>query len=130
MQVKHIQHPDSDKKFFLGANITEMMGRPLALSLEKYIGKALPDPPATLSYFNYRGLDPTERQVFGNDTVGNCVEADILHSLGVINYNAGTPVTFTDEQGIELYSDITGYVPGDPNTDQGTVPQDASSNRG
>ena len=118
-EVKYILHPETGKKFFLGARITEMEAHPAPrFSLENYLAPTLPNPPGRLSYFNYGHKDPSERQVFGNDRVGNCVEADLLHALGVINYNAGRPVSFTDDQGIALYSDVTGYVPGDSSTDR------------
>lgn len=123
--VKFIGHPTDTHapKMYFGARITEMAAHPPKLSLMNYMGVKLPLPPERCSYLHYRNEDRSERQVFGNDKAGNCVEADILHTIGLINYNAGTPATFTDEQGLELYSGITGYNPADPSTDQGTIPQ-------
>lgn len=66
-------------------------------------------------------------QMLGNDTAGDCVIAWVLHQImgWQAVANAGTPVTFTSEQAIQIYSAITGYVPGDENTDNGTDPNQA-----
>jgi hypothetical protein len=88
------------------------------LSLKNYTLKSLPSPPKTLDYQGpaFRGLS----QVLGNDQVGNCVEAGILHLVSVFTANAGQQTVFTEQQGIQLYSAMTGYVPGQASTDQGT----------
>lgn len=64
-------------------------------------------------------------QMFGNDSVGDCVEAMMLHADIAMSVYAGRPVAYHDSYGIELYSDITGYVPGDESTDNGTDIQTA-----
>jgi hypothetical protein len=49
------------------------------------------------------------------------VIAMMLHSIEEFHLDAGTPVpAFTDQDAIHLYSQITGYNPHDPNSDQGT----------
>jgi hypothetical protein len=59
--------------------------------------------------------------MLGNDQVENCVEAMILHYIMMAQASTGKPVTqFTEQDGINLYSWITGYVPGDESTDNGT----------
>lgn len=62
--------------------------------------------------------------MLGNDTVGNCVIAKTLHQ--VMSWDAvahaASPVSFTTEQAIELYSAVTGYNPSNPDSDQGTDP--------
>jgi hypothetical protein len=64
--------------------------------------------------------------MLANDRVGDCVIAMMLHSIESFHLDAGTtPPSFTDEDALMLYSDITGYVPGDPNTDHGTNEADA-----
>jgi hypothetical protein len=57
----------------------------------------------------------------------NCVIARLLHQImGWFSVaNAGQPKTFTTDQALQIYSAITGYVPGDPSTDQGTDPDTA-----
>lgn len=56
--------------------------------------------------------------MLGNDTVGDCVIAMMQHAIIVTTGTA----KFTAALAIKLYSAITGYVPGNPNTDQGTDP--------
>jgi hypothetical protein len=102
--------------FKLGRN------RPVArgprLSLKNYTLKSLPSPPATVDYQG-RAFNSLSR-ILGNDLVGNCVQAGILHLIGVFTGNAGNQAVFTEQQGIQLYSQMTGFVPGEPATDQGT----------
>lgn len=104
------------KTFCLGRN--QPIAKGPRLSMKNYTLKSLPSPPKTLDY-QARALKSLS-QVYGNDTVGNCVEAGILHLVGVFTGNAGNQVVFTEQQGIQLYSQMTGYVPGQPSTDQGT----------
>jgi len=99
----------------LGLNL-EALHRP-ALKLADYIHAELANPPAAVSRphpgFNWGML--------ANDRLGDCVIAMMLHSIEDFHLDAKTPVpTFTDEDAIKLYSEITGYDPSDPNTDQGT----------
>jgi hypothetical protein len=121
MAVKSITHPTTGKTLFFGAK------RPVAkcprLKLENYTMKSLPDPPTSCNYVT--AAASALAQMYGNDTVGDCVIAEILHQLGVATGNAGDEAVFTNTEAIGLYSAITGYVPGDPSTDNGTVPQDA-----
>lgn len=89
------------------------------LMFSKY-AKALPPPPATIDWVtalkgNYGML--------GNDTAGDCVEAAAYHEVQRWTSYAGKPFTPTTEEAISLYSTLTGYVPGNPNTDNGTDPE-------
>ena len=70
---------------------------------------------------------PIDFGMLGNDTVGDCVIAWMLHQIMIWNSvaHAGTPVSFTTDQAIQLYSAIAGYVPGNESTDQGTDPNAA-----
>jgi hypothetical protein len=63
--------------------------------------------------------------VLGNDAVGDCALAAQSHALQTWTANAGTEVTPTTEDTLRAYSEVTGYDPADPSTDQGTVMQDA-----
>ena len=102
-------------KYKLGRN------RPVArgprLSLKNYLMKALPNPPATVDYRSraFQALN----QMYGNDTLGDCVIAGMAHVVGVLTSNAGKPFLYTEDQIVNLYSAIGGYVPGQPATDQG-----------
>ena len=69
-------------------------------------------------------VPPAAWDMLGNDTVGNCAEAGILHLIQGQSANTGTPLSATTAQALALYSAVTGYNPSDPNTDQGTVLSD------
>lgn len=61
--------------------------------------------------------------MLGNDTVGDCVIADIYHGIQHMRLGAARPVpAVTDSEALGVYSAITGYTPRDPSTDQGTDP--------
>jgi hypothetical protein len=64
--------------------------------------------------------------VLANDTIGDCTIAAALHLImgWQAVANAGTPIQFTDQDAISLYSTITGYNPADPSTDQGAAETD------
>jgi hypothetical protein len=84
----------------------------------------LPAPPASVDY----GLEARGAQypMYGNDQLGDCVEAGIGHQIGQYTLHAtGTEALFTTDQIVGEYSAITGYNPADPNSDQGTYTQDA-----
>lgn len=59
--------------------------------------------------------------MLGNDKLGDCTIAATLHLImgWQAVANSGTPVAFTNQDAINLYSAITGYNPNDPNSDQG-----------
>ena len=87
------------------------------LKLGDYLHAELANPPAAISRphpgFNWGML--------ANDRIGDCVIAMMLHSIEDFHLDAGTPVpAFTDGDAIKMYSEITGYDPNDPNSDQGT----------
>jgi hypothetical protein len=98
------------------------------LLLDKYVpaptAEVLPSPEAVRGWELLAAI--TAWGMLGNDTVGDCVIAAILHFIMMIEAIAGNPITFTTEQAIALYSAITGYDPsqtdanGNNPTDQGT----------
>ena len=119
-----------------GRNINDKSGkqyrlgrvRPVArcprLSLRNYLTTGIPTPPATCSYV------PTAKaalaEMYGNNTLGDCVIACIGHVEGVLTGNAGTkPFLYKQKQIVSLYEAIGGYVPGDPATDRGCDEQTA-----
>ena len=98
-----------------GLNL-ETFHRP-RLKLANYIHAELASPPAAVSRphpgFNWGML--------ANDRLGDCVIAMMLHSIEEFHLDAKSHVpAFTDKDAIKLYSEITGYDPNDPSTDQGT----------
>jgi hypothetical protein len=72
-----------------------------------------------------RGASPVLNQaglenILGNDTLGDCVEAGCGHIEDIWRADALTGGSLTAAQTIAFYSATSGYVPGDPNTDQGS----------
>jgi hypothetical protein len=87
------------------------------LKASKYIGGALPAPPATCSYAS--AAAQALAQMYGNDSLGDCVIAGGYHVVGVETGNAGKIFIATQKQILADYGAIGGYVPGNPNTDNG-----------
>lgn len=56
----------------------------------------------------------------GNSTIGDCVEAAAGHLLQSWTANANSQVIIPDSDIIGWYSQLTGYIPGDESTDNGT----------
>lgn len=83
---------------------------------------ALPAPPTRAGH-----QELSDSNMFANDRLSDCVCAGAAHETLLWNREGGRRVEVTDEQVISMYSDITGYNPKDPSTDQGTVMADAAS---
>lgn len=64
------------------------------------------------------GPDDTVQPGFGG--AGDCVLADGVHQTMLWNAEAGRTIKFTGRNAIDAYSAVTGYVIGNPATDQGT----------
>lgn len=85
---------------------------------------SLPTPPKDWDYTIVAA--PALGQMYGNDSLGNCVIAGMAHLEGVFTaIKYGTPSIFTLDQIVMMYSAIGGYVPGNPNTDNGCDEQTA-----
>ena len=56
-----------------------------------------------------------------NDLVGDCVIAAIGHAVQQFTTYAGNPLEMSDAEALTTYSDITGFDPTKPETDNGTV---------
>ena len=102
--------------------------RPVAhcprLSLGSYLMRSLAPPPATCDYTP--SAASALAQMYGNDTLGDCVIAGMGHVVGVLTGNAGgPPFVYTSPQIITLYEAIGGYDPNNPATDQGCDEQTA-----
>jgi hypothetical protein len=95
------------------------------LELRNYRSLAEPKPPAEVNYTGpHAGAALAE--IYLNNQLGDCVIAALAHAFGVFAGHSGGPqAIFTDQQIQDLYSWITGYVPGDPSTDNGTSIQAA-----
>jgi hypothetical protein len=66
--------------------------------------------------------------MYDNDQYGCCVEAEMGHHVEQITrFGQGTTVEVTDANVLGAYSAITGFDPAKPDTDQGTVIEDALS---
>ena len=66
---------------------------------------------------------PIVQQLVGNGAVGDCVEAGFVKGILTTQANESAKVvTPDDNDGILLYSQTSGYVPGKPNTDNGSIP--------
>jgi hypothetical protein len=59
-------------------------------------------------------------QMFMNDKLGCCAIAGSFEEIRWLNAANGKTVNFTDQTAVQTYTDITGYNPDDPDTDQGT----------
>ncbi len=102
-----------------GCNLSKVRG--YAPRLTNYLLKSLPSPPPASDY--WPKADANLRNVLGNNDVGDCVIASILHAIGLVTGNAGNLATFSTQQALSIYSTLTGYDPRDPSTDQGTDPE-------
>lgn len=88
------------------------------LRLSKYYTPDLPSVESLTFPFGYADL--ITPHMFMNDQLGDCAIAGSIEEIRLANALAGKTVNFTDETAVENYSAIAGYVPGDPQTDQGT----------
>jgi hypothetical protein len=77
----------------------------------------LPPPPAAFDFTQKASAALSD--ILGNSEVGDCTAAGPGHIIDSVTANAGSPVIITADQAIEFYSLSTGYVLGNPATDQG-----------
>lgn len=108
-------------KFKLGRKRPKARGS--RLFLKNYLKLSLPSPPASVDYS--LKANTSLRNIYDNDTLGDCVIAGMGHVAGVLSANVGEELVLTNDQVISLYSAIGGYVPGDESTDNGCNEQDA-----
>lgn len=80
----------------------------------------MPTIPPTFDYWTK--ANSALRDVYGNDQLGDCAVAMMFHAAGTFTGNAtGTPYHAPLSDVTKVYSRISGYVPGDPSTDNGCV---------
>ena len=105
----------------LGRMVTFGRKRPPAdmkcLRLSNYLQSSLPTAPPSVDYTN-KAVSALAN-IYGNDQLGDCVIAGGYHVVGTETGNAGDIFIPTPTQITGDYSAIGGYVPGDPNTDNG-----------
>lgn len=92
------------------------------LMLRDYIVKtpALSYPPPVTNWMKISNWP-----MMGNDTYGDCVEAAAGHMRQLWDsWTAPTTASWTTQQVLSIYSQVTGFNPNDPNSDQGTNIQD------
>jgi hypothetical protein len=115
-------------KMRLGRKAIKTDSRTLALG--RYMTSALKPPPAKCDWTKgitswgmmLNGPEPTEPQ-FPNG-LGDCTIAGAAHAIQVWSANNGPMVTVPDSSILNYYEQWDGYVPGEPNTDNGGVELD------
>lgn len=89
---------------------------PRTLKLSTYL-KGLPVPPDNAGYI--QGVRNWGFML--NDALGDCTVACAGHEMLQWSTYAGHPFRPTDAQILQAYSAVSGYTPGDPNSDVGAV---------
>lgn len=113
----------SPPSFHLGKLPT--IADPRSLKLSRYLLPLTPTLPPTLPtpppVVNYNG-PPSINTMLLNDRLGNCVITAMIHYTQQMAAADGNPIPVpTEEEVIQNYSEIGGYVPGDSSTDRGCV---------
>jgi hypothetical protein len=80
----------------------------------------LPEAPASYD----SGTKVSDWGMFANDQLGDCTCAGILHMIMLWDSQDSPTPKFSDADAIALYSQLCGYVPGEPATDQGGIELD------
>lgn len=89
------------------------------------ISKRLAAPAVLPVKVDYTAALPNWTRMFGNDVLGDCTCAAVYHALQVWSANAKPPMdNDADRLAVQLYEETCGYVPGDPDTDNGGFEQD------
>jgi hypothetical protein len=79
-----------------------------------------PTPPSSTSWGSAPAAQAVLTSILGNDTLGDCTEADQYHRQAIRQAAAGSPVFVPSvDQVIATYSRDGGYIVGQPSTDQG-----------
>ena len=105
-------------KMSLGRKAIKTDSRTLALGA--YLTRALPPPPPAADWT--KGI--TSWGMMRNDTLGDCTIAGVAHAIQIWSANTGNTITVPDATVESYYEKWDGYVPGNPNTDNGGVELD------
>lgn len=74
---------------------------------------------------NWLGGMPKSLGMMLNNQLGDCTCAAVYHARQIWSYNTNPPMKTAPDKCVEkLYEEACGYVPGNPNTDNGGVEQD------
>jgi hypothetical protein len=98
------------------------------LRLATYLKAAPVIPPTQNWYLKPESTINFSWGMMENDSLGDCAIAGPAHVEMVWSYNVGLPFTPTDAQVIAGYSQVSGYSPGNPQTDQGCILLDVLKN--
>lgn len=99
----------------------------VTFKLKDYVDRSiLPKPPKT---FGHEGIIGDDWLMLGNDLYGDCVFAGAAHETMMWNMEAGIEVRFDDAAVLHNYSEVTGFNPADPDSDNGTNMSEAASYR-
>ena len=90
------------------------------LAMANYLTPGLPPPPPAVDWT--KGI--TSWGMMLNDKLGDCTIAGAAHAVQVWSANTGSEITVPDDTIQSYYQQWDGYVPGDPNTDNGGVELD------
>lgn len=93
------------------------------LSLGKYLTPILPFLRSSIAWERR----VTNWSMLGNDLYGDCVEAAAVNSIMTMTSQTGIQISPSTNQTLQDYTNITGFDPANPSTDQGTVMVDALS---
>jgi len=86
----------------------------------RFLSDTAPAPDPAKVYWEYK-LPQKNLQMFKNDSLGCCTVAAIAHMIMNMTAHTGSIVIPTDDQVVEFYSAVSGYVPGDESTDNGAT---------
>jgi hypothetical protein len=90
------------------------------LSFARYfLAGDLPTPPPKV--FREYKVPAVKWGMYGNDAIGDCTCAAIAHMLMLVTAHTGTMVVPPEQDVLDFYSAVSGYVPGDASTDNGAA---------
>jgi hypothetical protein len=99
---------------------------PKTLCAERYFGEALLSPPTGAPpvpekvFWGYK-IPADQWQMFGNDVAGDCPIAKTFHAIMNWTAHTGTMKTFTNQQALDIYTELTGWNPLTGANDTGLV---------
>lgn len=90
------------------------------LRLARYLGASLPPAPPSCDWTK----TTADFGVMLNDQLGDCTIAGAAHAVQIWTLNSGSIETLSDPQVLNTYVAWDGYVPGNPDTDNGGIELD------
>ena len=113
-----IVHPDTGRVYRLGRVRPKPSNeRKFHVPAAQFFRSNMPTRPRRVSYGDK--AHACLKQPLCNMDLGCCTASGAFHIEGIFRGNAGTPVTFSDDQVISFYSATTGYKRGVASTDNG-----------